>query len=268
MPWKSMQLRGQRVFVAVDAAGQPQAEGGRVAIHYRPGPSRRYHAAARNLSELPKPEVFPDGHCEPLPDNADGTVDTAASGAKSGLAGRRQARSSGVAKSGRPGAKRGRGTSPSKAELAETGTFPERPEPGQWLAYCDGACRGNPGPAGLGVVWLQAGRVRELSEYLGRGTNNIAELTAILRLLEALPDKGSAGQLYTDSRYAIGVLQQGWKAKANAALIARLRQQLAEHPDITLHYVPGHAGVQWNERADALARQAVQNAASAGWRDG
>ncbi|MDB4976096.1 MAG: Ribonuclease, partial [Myxococcaceae bacterium] len=54
------------------------------------------------------------------------------------------------------------------------------------VAYTDGACSGNPGPAGLGAVLLERGARRELSEYLGIGTNNVAELTAILRALEAV----------------------------------------------------------------------------------
>ncbi len=126
--------------------------------------------------------------------------------------------------------------------------------PGAVLAYTDGACTGNPGPAGLGVVVLGEGGV-ELSEYLGHATNNIAELTAILRALERVPrDKPIV--VHTDSQYAIGVLQKGWKAKANQELIATIKRALAGR-DVTLVYVRGHAGVTWNERCDQLAREAV-----------
>jgi ribonuclease HI len=63
--------------------------------------------------------------------------------------------------------------------------------------------------------------------------------------------------IHTDSQYTIGVVQKGWKAKANQALVAELRAALSSRPRTRLHYVPGHAGVLLNERADALAREAV-----------
>ncbi|MEO5731281.1 MAG: ribonuclease H, partial [Byssovorax sp.] len=125
------------------------------------------------------------------------------------------------------------------------------------IVYCDGACSGNPGPAGLGVVVVDAGRRVELSEYLGLHTNNIAELTAVLRALGEIPE-GRPAMIYTDSQYSIGVLQKGWKAKANVELVAKLRQVLKTRPAVTLAYVPGHSGVPLNERADQLAREAVE----------
>ena len=62
--------------------------------------------------------------------------------------------------------------------------------------------------------------------------------------------------VHTDSQYAIGVLQKGWKAKANQDLVARTKKLVAAR-SARLVYVPGHAGVPLNERADELARQAV-----------
>jgi ribonuclease HI len=124
------------------------------------------------------------------------------------------------------------------------------------IAYADGACSGNPGPAGLGVVVIDGPTRVELSEYLGEGTNNVAELTAVLRALgEVAPERPMT--IHTDSQYTIGVVQKGWKAKANQALVAELRAALSSRPRTRLHYVPGHAGVLLNERADALAREAV-----------
>jgi ribonuclease HI len=124
------------------------------------------------------------------------------------------------------------------------------------IAYADGACSGNPGPSGLGVVVIDGPTRVELSEYLGEGTNNIAELTAVLRALAEVP-RERAMMIYTDSQYTIGVVQKGWKAKANQELVAGLRQALSSRPLARLEYVPGHAGVLLNERADALAREAV-----------
>jgi ribonuclease HI len=138
---------------------------------------------------------------------------------------------------------------------------------GAVIAYADGACSGNPGPAGIGLVMIDGAVRRELSEYLGEGTNNIAELTAILRALEVVTDRARALRLYTDSQYAIGVLTKGWKAKANVELVGKVRRKLAELADCKLHYVPGHSGVVLNERADALAVAAVEQRASTGWKE-
>jgi ribonuclease HI len=127
--------------------------------------------------------------------------------------------------------------------------------------WADGACTGNPGPAGLGVVVLDGTEKQELSEYLGEGTNNIAELTAILRAAQYIPASATA-VLHTDSQYSIGVLTKGWKAKANQELIADVKKALKDRPTWRIVYVPGHAGVPLNERADELAREAVKTGRS------
>ena len=128
----------------------------------------------------------------------------------------------------------------------------------QWIAYTDGACSGNPGPAGSGMVVIApGGKVHEGFEYLGVATNNVAELTAVLRGVESIPRDALSVAVMTDSKYAIGVLTQGWKAKANQELIHKTREVLHGRR-IRLVYVPGHAGVPMNERADELAREAVR----------
>jgi len=127
--------------------------------------------------------------------------------------------------------------------------------------WTDGACSGNPGPMGIGVVVLADGKRLERGEYLGLGTNNIAELVAIERGVqlasELKPAPGRPIRIHTDSGYSIGVLSKGWKAKANQELIARVRRLMAEHPQVKLVKVAGHAGVPENERCDQLAREAV-----------
>src|SRR6185369_11400278 len=93
--------------------------------------------------------------------------------------------------------------------------------------YADGACSGNPGPAGLGIVVVSPDGTRiEGYEYLGHATNNVAELTAILRAAEIVPIEAAA-VVHTDSQYSIGVLTKGWKAKANQELIANVKSVLA-----------------------------------------
>jgi ribonuclease HI len=150
----------------------------------------------------------------------------------------------------------GAGKSPSRAPAHDENAI---------IVYADGACSGNPGPAGLGVVLIDGASRRELSEYLGEGTNNVAELTAIGRAAEAIEDRGRPVRMHTDSQYAIGVLQKGWKAKANVELVTRVRKLLAGFSDLQLHYVRGHSGIPLNERADALAVQAVERRESSGW---
>jgi ribonuclease HI len=106
------------------------------------------------------------------------------------------------------------------------------------------------------VLVAPGGKTHEGLEYLGEATNNVAELTAILRAVEWIPASAKAIVVHTDSQYAIGVLQKGWKAKANADLVARTKQAVQAR-GAHLVYVPGHQGVPLNERADELAREAI-----------
>jgi ribonuclease HI len=127
--------------------------------------------------------------------------------------------------------------------------------------WTDGACTGNPGPAGLGVVILDGKERKELSEYLGHGTNNIAELMAIFRGLEEVPDRARPVIVYSDSAYSIGVVSKNWKAKANTELVDKLRKLTRGFTDLRFVKVAGHAGVELNERVDYLARMAVERRA-------
>jgi ribonuclease HI len=134
------------------------------------------------------------------------------------------------------------------------------------IVYTDGACTGNPGPMGIGVVILRGRERQELSEYLGQGTNNIAELTAIERALDALDGADAARPVlvHVDSAYAIGVASGAFKAKKNLELVARLRDKARRFPHLRFVKVAGHAGVAENERCDQLATQAIARGARAG----
>jgi len=123
--------------------------------------------------------------------------------------------------------------------------------------WTDGACTGNPGPAGLGAVIIDGSERRELSEFLGEGTNNIAELTAILRGLQEVKDRARPVFVYTDSEYSIGVLTKNWKPKKNIELIGEIRQLCRAFPQLHFVKVAGHAGIPLNERTDELARDAI-----------
>jgi ribonuclease HI len=106
------------------------------------------------------------------------------------------------------------------------------------------------------VLVAPGGATAEGYEYLGTSTNNIGELTAILRAVEWAPATGPL-LVFTDSQYAIGVLQKGWKAKANPELIAHAKRAITSRGQVRLEYVRGHAGHALNEKADELARKAV-----------
>ena len=109
---------------------------------------------------------------------------------------------------------------------------------------------------GVGVVILDGRERQEVSEYLGHGTNNIAELTAIVRALELCP-KDRTVVLHSDSAYALGLLGKAWKAKANQKLVEKMRALGREFSDLRLVKVAGHSGVSENERCDQLARDAI-----------
>ncbi len=126
--------------------------------------------------------------------------------------------------------------------------------------YTDGATSGNPGPSGLGVVLRWGDHSREIYQYIGDATNNIAELTAIKVALEAVKTNKLPIRIYTDSKYAIGVLSGQYKARTNRQLIMQIQGIMSRFPDLQLLKVKGHAGDPLNERADELARQAITEA--------
>lgn len=235
MPWIRAVLRGQKVLARAKPDGSLDAEDGRVEIRYKPTDPRAYRAGERNLERLPGAELVPDDAVVP---------------------GEEVAKVTSRAKKEERSAAR-------KAEAVARARAPGAVPEGAWTVYADGACSGNPGPAGLGIVLIAPdGKTRvEGYEYLGRATNNVAELTAILRAAEIVP-RGAPFVLHTDSQYSIGVLTKGWKAKANRELIANVKSALSSRDDYRLVYVPGHAGVELNERADELARAAVTLRAS------
>ncbi len=132
------------------------------------------------------------------------------------------------------------------------------PSEGIIEVYTDGACQGNPGPCSLGVVIRYGPHYKEMSQYLGEGTNNIGELTAIQVALESFKRRDLPVRLHTDSSYAIGAITQGWKTKANKELILSLRELASSFDDLEFIKVKGHAGVPLNERADQLAVSAIE----------
>ena len=134
--------------------------------------------------------------------------------------------------------------------------------------FTDGACRGNPGPGGWGVLLRYKGSEKTLYGAEPETTNNRMELMAAIRALESLTRQCSV-KLTTDSQYVQkGITEwlpnwkrRGWKTAAkkpvkNADLWKRLDEAVAGH-EVEWHWVKGHSGHPENELADALANQAI-----------
>jgi len=127
------------------------------------------------------------------------------------------------------------------------------------LIFTDGASSGNPGPAGIGVVMRFGKYEKEISEYIGLATNNIAELKAIQVGLLAVKKTDLPVRIFTDSRYAYGVLTLGWKAKANREMVQSIKKTMTKFKNLKIVKVKGHAGDEGNERADFLATSAIKD---------
>lgn len=98
---------------------------------------------------------------------------------------------------------------------------------------------------------------KELSGTLAGATNNQVELEAVRQVLLAFKHDGVNVTIVTDSEYVIGVLSHHWKPARNQALIAEIKALMGKHT-VGFEKVAGHAGVEFNERADALAVAATQ----------
>jgi ribonuclease HI len=135
--------------------------------------------------------------------------------------------------------------------------------------FCDGACSGNPGPGGFGVILRAGSKVKELSGGAGETTNNRMEMTAAITALEAL-SRPCRVTLTTDSQYLVkgmkewlpGWIRKGWlnskkEPVLNRDLWERLNALAAVH-EIDWRWVKGHDGHAENERCDELARLAIK----------
>ena len=137
------------------------------------------------------------------------------------------------------------------------------------IIYTDGACIGNPGPGGYGVIVTRNGEEQEFSAGFRQTTNNRMEILAAIVGLEAVK-KPSQVTLYSDSKYLVDAISKEWiytwrnkqwkKGKIkNIDLWKRLLPLLEKH-EVTVKWVKGHAGHTQNERCDKLANRAAQGA--------
>ena len=116
--------------------------------------------------------------------------------------------------------------------------------------YTDGACIGNPGPGGWGVVILNGSQNRFLSGGDSSTTNNRMELTAVIEALKNVDDNDVT--IYSDSTYVINTITKGWKKNKNQDLW-ELLEKLLFKKNVTWKWVKGHSGNEFNEKADQLA---------------
>ncbi len=131
--------------------------------------------------------------------------------------------------------------------------------------YTDGACSGNPGPGGYGIILRYGEREKELSAGFKLTTNNRMELLAAIKALEALK-RPCKVKLYSDSKYLVDAVKLGWVQKWQKSGWMRNRTEPAKNPDLwqrllallQVHqvewfWVKGHAQNPFNNRCDQLA---------------
>jgi ribonuclease HI len=133
------------------------------------------------------------------------------------------------------------------------------------ILHTDGGARGNPGPAGIGVVLtLGEGQpARELARYIGEATNNVAEYHALIAGLELALNEGVSDiEIYVDSELVAAQLEGRWKIKNDRlrALASKASSLMTRFETVCISHVRRHL----NERADELANQAMDTGTAHG----
>lgn len=141
--------------------------------------------------------------------------------------------------------------------------------PKEVLIFTDGACSGNPGPGGYGVILQTNGRKKELSGGFKRTTNNRMEITAAITGLEALKNPCRV-TLYSDSQYLVNAMNEGWARRWKTNGWMRNKKDKALNPDlwerllrlcdrhnVSFQWVKGHSSHPENNRCDRLAVEAA-----------
>ena len=218
--WHRMRFKKNKVWMAVDAQGQPVVNEGKVLIKYQLKQDYEYWVKKGSVSPL-------EAHATETQHLPDKTRDPKAAGSKKPQA---------------------------PVPLADASLTDKI------CVFTDGASSGNPGPSGIGVVLHYGEHEKEISEFIGNATNNIAELKAIEAGLSALKSRDIPVRLFTDSTYAIGLLTLNWKPKKNRQLIESIKEKIRGFKDLKLIKVKGHSGHPENERADYLATSAIKKA--------
>jgi ribonuclease HI len=137
--------------------------------------------------------------------------------------------------------------------------------------YTDGACSGNPGPGGYGALLKYGDTIKEISQGYKLTTNNRMEMRALIASLQSLKEKCDI-RIYSDSKYIVDAVNNGWAKKWRANGWRRNKKEKALNPDLwallldlldkhnyDISWVKGHAGHYENERCDTLAVEAISS---------
>jgi ribonuclease HI len=138
--------------------------------------------------------------------------------------------------------------------------------------YIDGACSGNPGPGGYGIIIEYKGKKGEKSGGFSNTTNNRMEIMAAIVALESLKEECSV-KIFSDSQYVVNAMMKGWVKRWKTNGWMRNRKEKALNPDlwermlmlcdkheVEFNWIRGHEGHDENERCDQLARKAASKA--------
>ena len=219
--WTRMWFKTNKVWVALDEKGKPVVKEGKVLIKYQLKQDYEYWVKKNNVSPIDSPPP------------------------KTQLQKKRK-------KTNKKSAK--------EKPTAASQPGDESVYKDQICVFTDGASSGNPGPSGIGVVLRYGGHEKEISQFIGNATNNIAELKAIEIGLSALKNKNIPVRLFTDSKYAYGLLMLNWKPRKNMQLVESIKKTMATFNDVKILKVKGHSGHPENEKADFLATSAIKKA--------
>jgi ribonuclease HI len=220
--WKRMWFKTNKVWMAVDSKGAPLSNDGKVLIKYQLKQDYEYWVNKSNVAPLDsRPKKAPSEN-----------------------------------------KRKNRKKRPAKNDVVDNEvSWDAAAYKDKICLFTDGASAGNPGPAGIGVLLRYGGHEKEISKYIGNATNNIAELKAIQVGLSAVKNTAKPVRLFTDSKYAYGLLSLNWKAHRNQQIVASIKETMAKFRDLKIIKVKGHAGLAENERADRLATSAIKQAA-------
>ena len=218
--WQRMRFKKNKVWMAVDDLGQPVVKEGKVLIKYQLNQEHEYWVKKANVTDLETPGTETS--------DLSGTIH--------------------------------RHKSPDYRDRGEQASSQAESLEDKICVFTDGASSGNPGPSGIGVLLRYGEHEKEISQFIGQATNNIAELKAIDAGLSAIKNRHIPVRLFTDSKYAYGLLMLSWKPKKNLQLVESIKKKMAEFQDLKILKVKGHSGHPENEKADYLATSAIKKA--------